>query len=539
MAEDIRWWQRGIVYQIYPRSFKDSNGDGIGDIPGIIEKLDYLNDGTENSLGVDAIWISPFYVSPMADFGYDVADYCDIDPIFGTLEDFDRLVEEAHKRGIKIIIDWVPNHTSDQHPWFIESRSSRDNPKHDWYIWRDAKPDGSRPNNWGSIFGGPAWEWDETRQQYYYHMFVKEQPDLNWANPAVEQAMTEVLHFWMKRGVDGFRMDVVYLIHKAEGLPDNPIDPNADPNLPENDIFGRQIHLYDGAQPAVHKYLRKFREITDRYGDTTIVGEIWEDDLSKWAEYYGPEGDELQLPFNFRLMQLREWSAKVVRTSVDELEGVLPEFAWPNYVLGNHDRKRPATRVGSQAQARVAQMLLLTLRGTPTLYQGDELGMEEADIPREQWVDPWGINLGVSRDGCRTPMQWDDSRYAGFSEVAPWLPVQEDSVWRNVADMSKDPRSFLTMVKRLIHLRRKTPALAIGDYRALDTAPEGVYAYVRSHGGQEVLVALNMTDTPKTLPLTDSGEILLNTHLDREGELTGGELELRADEGIVIALTER
>lgn len=536
MSDQFKWWQKGIVYQIYPRSFQDSNADGIGDLQGIIDRLDYLNDGTENSLGVDAIWISPFYRSPMKDFGYDVADYCDIDPMFGTLDDFDRLVTEAHKRGIKIIIDWVPNHTSDQHPWFIESRASRDNSKHDWYIWRDPKPDGSRPNNWGSIFGGPAWEWDETRQQYYYHMFVKEQPDLNWANPAVYSAMTDVLHFWLKRGVDGFRMDVVYLIHKADGMPDNPVDPNADPNLPENDIFSRQIHLYDGAQPEVHKYMRRFREITDQYGDTTIVGEIWEDDLAKWTSYYGPEDDELQLPFNFRLMQLKEWSEGVVRKSVDDLEAALPEFAWPNYVLGNHDRKRPASRVGSQAQARVAQMLLLTLRGTPTLYQGDELGMEEAVIPRDQWVDPWGINLGITRDGCRTPMQWDDSRYAGFSTVPPWLPVQSDSIWRNVTDMAKDPRSFLTMVRRLIHLRRQSPALHAGEYYALDTTPAGVFAYIRAHGSERVLVALNFTGEAKTMLLPDSGTLMLNTHMDREGELTGGTLELRPDEGVVISL---
>lgn len=535
MADEYKWWQRGIVYQIYPRSFNDADGDGIGDLQGIIDKLDYLNDGTENSLGIDAIWISPFYRSPMADFGYDVADYCDIDPMFGDLETFDRLVEAAHARGIKVIIDWVPNHTSDQHAWFLESRSSRDNPKRDWYIWRDAKPDGSRPNNWGSIFGGPGWEWDEKTQQYYYHMFVKEQPDLNWANPDVYKAMLDVLHFWLKRGVDGFRMDVVYLIAKAVGLPDNPLDPNANPNLPENDIFSRQIHVYDGAQPEVHSYLRKFRETTDQYGDTVIVGEIWEDDLKKWTEYYGTEDDGLQLPFNFRLMQLKEWNADVVKQSVEEMEAALPPFGWPNYVLGNHDRKRPASRVGNQAQARVAQMLLLTIRGTPTLYQGDELGMEEADIPREKWVDPWGLNLGVTRDGCRTPMQWSDAPHAGFSTTEPWLPVQDDYTWRNVESMSRDPKSFLAMVRRLIHLRRASPALNVGRYAPVD-APEGVYAFTRTHDNERILVALNFTGEAQTLTLPAGGNIALSTHLDRDGEAVSGALALRADEGVLIRL---
>lgn len=525
----FRWWQTGIVYQIYPRSFQDSNGDGVGDLPGIVSRLDYLVD-----LGVDAIWISPFYKSPMADFGYDVADYCDVDPIFGTLADFDHLLEEAHARGIKVIIDWVPNHTSSEHPWFLESRSSRDNPKRDWYIWRDAKPDGSRPNNWGSIFGGPAWEWDETTQQYYYHYFVKGQPDLNWANPEVVKAMTDVLRFWLQRGVDGFRMDVVYLLAKYPGMPDNPINPDATP-LNENDIFGVQHHVYDSIQPEVHRYTRMFRQITDQYGDTVIVGEVWEDDLNEWIKFYGPEGDEIQLPFNFRLMQLKEWNAGVVSASVNEFEDALPEFAWPNYVIGNHDRTRPATRVGSQAQARIAQMLLLTVRGTPTMYQGDELGMEEAQIPREQWVDPWGINLGITRDGCRTPMQWDGSRYAGFSTVEPWLPVQADHTWRNVEAMSDDPHSFLSLVKRLIALRRVEPALHLGVYRRAG-APDGVFAYIREHDGRRFLIALNFTFEEKRVPLNGPGVVAISTHLDRADETAADTLTLRPDEGVVVLL---
>lgn len=533
---NAQWWKSGTVYQIYPRSFKDSNGDGIGDLQGIIDKLDTLNDGTENSLGIDAIWISPFYPSPMADFGYDVADYCDVDPMFGDLATFDRLVEEAHKRGIKIIIDWVPNHTSDQHPWFLESRSSRDNPKRDWYIWRDPKPDGSRPNNWGSIFGGPAWEWDEKTGQYYYHMFVKQQPDLNWANPEVYQAMTDVLHFWLKRGVDGFRMDVVYLIAKTPGLPDNPIDPNADPNLPEDDIFSRQIHLYDGARPEVHAIIKDFRRISDQYDDRALIGEIWEDDIEKWVEYYGENGDELQLPFNFRFIQLQKWSADGAKAIVDSMEGAMPPFAWPNYVIGNHDRTRPATRVGGQGQARVAGMMLLTLRGTPTLYQGDELGMLEAKIAPEKMQDPWGINLGPerTRDGCRTPIQWDSSAHAGFSTVEPWLPVQDDYTWRNYTDMSADPTSILSLYKKLVWLRKKTPALSIGSYAPIQ-APDGVFAYIREQDGQRVLVGLNFTGESKPLTLPSVGKIVISTQLDREGAVSGV-IELRGDEGVIVAL---
>lgn len=533
---DAQWWKSGTVYQIYPRSFKDSNGDGIGDLQGIIDKLDTLNDGTENSLGIDAIWISPFYPSPMADFGYDVADYCNVDPMFGDLETFDRLVEEAHKRGIKIIIDWVPNHTSDQHPWFLESRSSRDNPKRDWYIWRDPKPDGSRPNNWGSIFGGPAWEWDEKTGQYFYHMFVKQQPDLNWANPDVYQAMLDVLHFWFKRGVDGFRMDVVYLIAKTPGLPDNPIDPNANPDLPEDDIFSRQIHLYDGARPEVHEIIKEFRRISDQYDNRALIGEIWEDDIEKWVEYYGENGDELQLPFNFRFIQLQKWTADGAKAIVDSMEGAIPPFAWPNYVIGNHDRTRPATRVGSEGQARVAGMMLLTLRGTPTLYQGDELGMLEAKIPPEKIQDPWGINLGPerTRDGCRTPIQWDATPHAGFSTVEPWLPVQEDYTWRNYEDMSADETSILSLYKKLIWLRKKTPALNIGSYTPVH-APDGVFAYIRAHEGQRVLVGLNYTGESKPLTLPSLGTILLSTHLDRGGTVSGV-IELRGDEGVIVTL---
>lgn len=536
-----KWWQRGAIYQIYPRSFKDSNGDGIGDLQGIIDNLDYLNDGTPNSLGVDAIWLSPFFKSPMADFGYDVADYCDIDPIFGDLATFDRLVEAAHQHNIKVIIDYVPNHSSDLHPWFIESRSSRDNPKRDWYIWRDAKPDGSPPNNWGSWFGGSAWEWDEPTQQYYLHSFVKGQPDLNWANPEVIEAMLDVLHFWLKRGVDGFRMDVVHLIVKAEGLPDNPLNPDADPNLPENDLTGRQIHLYDRANPGIHERMKAFRQLTDQYGDTVIVGEIWDPDIMEWVKYYGEEredgsGDAIHLPFNFRLMEIPLWDADLMRSSVDELEAALPPFAQPNYVLGSHDKPRLATRFGA-ANARTVAMLLLTLRGTPTLYNGDEIGMGEGKIPLDRIVDPQGVNLGAerSRDGCRTPLQWDSSPYAGFSTVEPWLPVSDDYPTRNIAVQNADPNSTLNFYRKLLWYRKGSPALHSGSYQSLNSVT-GTYVYLRELTGEQQLIALNFTAESKTVTLPGSGTIALSTQLDRS-EAVNSELTLRPHEGVIVALT--
>ncbi|MFQ6102526.1 MAG: alpha-amylase family glycosyl hydrolase [Anaerolineae bacterium] len=545
-TSELLWWQRGVIYQIYPRSFKDTTGNGIGDLPGIIEKLDYLNDGTEASLGVDAIWLSPIYPSPMADFGYDVADYCDIHPLFGDLATFDRLVAEAHRRGIKIILDYVPNHSSDQHPWFIESRSSRDNPRRDWYIWRDPRPvpspcergepEGGPPNTWGSAFGGPAGTWDEATGQYYLHQFLKEQPELNWRNPEVRKAMMEVLRFWLERGVDGFRMDVVGLLIKDAELRDNPPNPNADPNLPPNDISGRQLQVYNRDQDEVHEIIRDFRRLLDEYGDRCGIGEIWFE-LPRWIRYYGKNNDGLHLPFNFRLMKL-PWQAQATRRSVDELEAALPAFAWPNYVLGNHDFPRLASRLGA-AQARVAAMMLLTLRGTPTLYYGDELGMENGVIPLEKVQDPQGINLGAerSRDVCRTPMQWDSSPNAGFSTAEPWLPVSDDYATRNVAAQSADPTSMLNLYRRLLWYRRGSPALFGGSYRPLD-AGDDCFVYLRAAGDERRLVALNFADGQRrvSVPGEDAGQIVISTHLDREESVSLASFELRPHEGVIVEL---
>jgi len=534
------WWQRSVVYQIYPRSFKDSNNDGIGDLPGIIQKLDYLNDGTKSSLGIEAIWLSPFQRSPMADFGYDVSDYCDVDPIFGTLDDFDRLVEEAHRRGIKIIIDFVPNHTSDQHSWFIESRSSHDNPKRNWYIWRDPKPDGSPPNNWGSFFGGPAWTLDEPTGQYYMHQFVKEQPELNWRNPEVRQAMLDVLRFWLEHGVDGFRIDVIHLMIKDADLRDNPPNPDAHADLSSNDLHGRLLSLYSEDQDEVHDIIREFRQLLDSYPERCMIGEVW-GSMPRWIRYYGEDGAGVHLPFNFRLMY-QPWSSTAMRASVEEMEASLPDFAWPNYVLGNHDQHRLATRFGGLGQARLAGMMLLTLRGTPTVYYGDELGIENVPIPPEKVQDPQGINLGIerTRDVARTPMQWSAEPYAGFSTAEPWLPVSSDYKTRNVLVQKQQPDSMLNFYRRLFWLRRSSPALHCGSYQSLAAGiiegEANCFTYLRELGADHKLIALNFSSQPSTIPtgLDGKGQLVLSTHLDRSGEVSLNYLELRPYEGVII-----
>jgi alpha-glucosidase len=525
----------GVIYQIYPRSFKDTNGDGIGDLQGIIEKLDYLNDGTPNSLGVDAIWICPFYPSPMADFGYDVSDYCDVDPLFGNLTTFDRLVREAHQRNIRVIIDYVPNHTSDQHPWFLESRSSRHNPKRDWYIWRDPKP-GGLPNNWGGVFGGPAWEWDERTGQYYFHQFLKEQPDLNWRNPEVRAAMLDVLRFWLERGVDGFRMDVVGMIFKHPDMPDQPPAPQWPSSPRPNDFYARQAHLYDQDQDEVYEMTREFRRFVEAHGDKCLIGEILWHDMPRWVRYYGRNGDGLHLPFYFRLLET-PWEAGAVRRAVDELEAAIPPFAWPNHVLGNHDRDRLASRCGPE-QTRVAAMLLLTLRGTPTLYYGDEIGLESGDIPPDKAQDPWGVSIGPerNRDRCRTPMQWDDGPHAGFAVGEPWLPVSTDYRQRNVAVQGADPASLLNLYRRLLWYRRHSLALQSGAYSPLPSE-QGCYAYQRKLGTEQKLVALNFTNREKSVTLSRSGLLAISTYLDRGGEASGPQISLRPHEGVIVELS--
>lgn len=533
---EFHWWQTGIIYQIYPRSFQDTTGSGIGDIQGIIDRLDYLNDGTPDSLGIDAIWISPFYPSPMADAGYDVADYCDVEPLLGDLETFDRLVVEAHKRNIKVIVDYVPNHTSDEHPWFIESRSSKDSPKRDWYIWREA--DSYRlPNNWGSMFGGPAWAWDKQSGEYYFHQFHHKQPDLNWRNPDVKGAMLDVLRFWLDRGVDGFRMDVVYLIWKHPDMPDQPfVSPQAAVDAAaDGNIHARQQHLYDMNYDGIHDIMREMRDLLDEYGDTVAIGEIWLDHENR-ARYYGENNDGLHLPFNFDLITEKKWDAARIRRVVDRYIASLPEGGTPNYVLGNHDVHRVASRFGAE-NARSAALLLLTLEGTPTIYMGDELGLTNGDVPVEKMQDPQVRVLGpaASRDVVRTPMQWDDSPYAGFSTVEPWLPVSDDYQTRNVKTMQADSNSILSFYRRLIWLRKANPALNRGSYTPIDGAPDGIYVYQRAYDGSVFTIVINFTGEEKQLTVPAAGKIALSTRLDREELLRAGDtLTLRPHESVIV-----
>jgi alpha-glucosidase len=539
MTNKSLWWKTGVIYQIYPRSFHDSTGNGVGDLPGITQKLPYL----ASDLGVDAVWLSPFYKSPMADFGYDVEDYRDVDPLFGTLADFDCLLDTAHQVGLKVIIDLVPNHTSDRHTWFRESRSSRENPKRDWYIWADPGSDGGPPNNWLSVFGGSAWEWDDQTGQYYLHSFLKEQPDLNWRNPAVKDAIFDVTRFWLERGVDGFRIDVAHYILKDPEMRDNPPNPTGGKSIHKPlGEYDSQFHIYDKGHPDVHDIYREFRDLLDSYstGQPRVsIGEIHIFDWTEWASYYGNELDEIHLPYNFSLLGA-EWEASDFRRLVGELESVLPEGAWPNYVLGTHDDHRLASRFGQQ-QARVAAMLLLTLRGTPTLYYGDEIGMMDSDVPPELAQDPAGFqDPSQGRDPNRSPMQWSAEENAGFSppgSSAPWLPIAEDYRTRNLESQQQESRSIYHLYRSLLQIRGDNPALQTGTYREVNGYPASIYAYSREDSGNKFLILLNFSPDSRQISLQEpsSGEILISTYLDREGPIQGT-LTLRSLEGIIISL---
>ncbi len=502
------WWKSAVVYQIYPRSFLDTNGDGVGDLEGIRRRLDHLQ-----WLGVDAVWISPFFVSPMKDFGYDVADYCDVDPLFGTLADFDRLLADAHERGIRVIIDWVPNHSSDQHPWFVEARASRDSAKRDWYLWVDGTPE-RPPNNWiGAFINGPAWTWDEPTQQWYLHLFLPEQPDLNWRNPEVIEAMHGTLRFWLDRGVDGFRMDVVHGIVKAEGYPD----------LPDDARPGLGLERFD--EPAIHERLRAIRTLLDSYpGDRTSVGEVYILSTAKVAEYYG-DNDELHMAFNFPPLwapwEAAAWRRRITRTS----ECFDAVNAWPTWVLSNHDVPRHRTRYGSEARARAAAVLLLTLRGTPFLYAGEELGLEDAVIPDARVVDPGG------RDGCRAPLPWDASPDHGWGGDDAWLPWPPDAGDRNVESLRVDEASILHLYRRLLAARRASPALSAGSFESLD-APESIVAYRRASGDDERVVIVNYASLATEVTVGGPWSVELASDGAGEGGPFGG--VLTGDQAVVL-----
>jgi alpha-glucosidase len=530
---NLRWWQAATIYQIYPRSFQDSDGDGIGDLPGITARLDHLV-----ALGIDAIWISPFYPSPMADFGYDVADYCNIDPRFGTLADFDALLARAHALSLRVLLDFVPNHSSDRHPWFAASRSSRDDLKRNWYIWRDPAADGGPPNNWISDFGGPAWTLDPATGQYYAHAFLPEQPDLNWRNPDLRAAMFDAMRFWLDRGVDGFRIDVLWHMVKAADFHDNPPNPEYRDGMGE---MHRVLQLHSTDQPEVHEIAAEMRALADNYaGDRLLIGEIYLP-VDRLMAYYGtPAAPEVHLPFNFQLIDA-PWDAATLARIIADYEAALPPGGWPNWVLGNHDRPRIATRVG-EAQARVAAMLLLTLRGTPTLYYGDEIGLTDVAISPAQVQDPRELRepgIGLGRDPVRTPMPWDGGAGAGFTTGTPWLPLGPDHATRNVAAQAADPASMLALVHDLLALRRRHPALATGGIGGV-VAEDDVLRYEREGGDERFLVALNLSHEERRFTLPEGfelPELILSTVADWR---TGGEdgdgrtLPLAPDEGIVL-----
>jgi alpha-glucosidase len=572
----VQWWQTGVVYQVYPRSFQDTDGDGVGDLRGITARLDYLK-----GLGVDAVWISPIYPSPMADFGYDVADYTDVDRLFGTLEDFDTLLAEAHRRGLRIILDFVPNHSSDLHPWFRESKSSRLNKKRDWYLWRDPAPAGGPddarppqerfPNNWTSHFGGPSWTWDPETEQFYLHSFLREQPDLNWRNPELKAAMFAAMRFWLDRGVDGFRMDVLWLLIKDAQFRDNPPNPDYNPGMHDHT---KTLPVYNSDQPETHAIVAEMRALLDSYGATiaekplpgtvkpshrVLIGEIYLP-LDELVQYYGlaaqtggaelatPETPETgprpgaNLPFNFHLIQT-EWTAQAVAHVINTYEGLLPAGAWPNYVLGNHDQPRLASRVGA-LQARAAAMMLLTLRGTPTLYYGDELGMEDVPIALDEVRDPAEKNepgKGRGRDPERSPMLWVNAPNAGFCppEAKPWLPLLRDWPERNAAVQRADKRSMLTLYRRLLQLRRQHDTLHAGAIAGV-VAEGNLLRYTRvglpEGDSADFLILLNLGTEPVTTECPP-GTLVLTTLLDGAGaRIEEPTVTVEGGEGLLIAL---
>jgi len=542
-APNNNWWRGGVIYQIYPRSFADSNGDGVGDIPGITNHLDYVA-----KLGADAVWLSPIFKSPMKDFGYDVSDYCDVDPLFGTLDDFRAMVKKAHDLGLKVMIDQVLSHTSDQHPWFAESRASRVNPKADWYVWADAKDDGNPPNNWLSIFGGSAWQWDTRRRQYYLHNFLSSQPDLNYHNPDVVQAILGTVKFWLELGVDGYRLDTAnYYFHDKE-LRNNPGRGQPKGNDPAvNDVnpYGWQHHKFDKTQPENLGFLKQLRALLDQYPNTTMVGEIGDDDgLTVMAEYTSGT-DKLHMAYSFDLLG--------PDSSSTFLHDLMKRFAeknatgWPSWALSNHDVVRVGSRWGGESadvrKLRVAAAFQMCLRGSPCLYQGDELGLPEAQVAYEDLQDPYGITMWPEfkgRDGCRTPMPWNaQAPDMGFGNGAhkPWLPLTETYRTLSVSEQDKDPKSLLNFYRALLKWRKEQAVLLHGDQTLLDVH-EQVIAFVREHEGQKVLCAFNFSDSLASLDLPASFKLAKALPVPglNGGSVAGNSMKFEAYGVLLLAL---
>jgi alpha-glucosidase len=523
------WWKHAVVYQIYPRSFYDANGDGVGDIRGIIHKLDYIE-----WLGVDALWLSPINDSPMYDFGYDISDYRSIDAIFGTLADFDELIEKAHARNIRIIMDLVVNHTSYQHAWFQESRMSRRSPKRDWYIWRDSR-EGEAPNNWKSVFGGSAWKWDEMTHQFYLHSFLEEQPDLNWRNPDVKKAVFAEVSFWLDRGVDGFRLDVVNWFVKDSRFRNNPM------------LFGVplfQRHLFDRNRPETHDLLKDLRSLLNRYADKMSVGEVFSlppGDPVLSARFLGDGTDQLHLSFDFSLLY-RPWNARMFYKCIKRWIAALPEKGWPCHVLSNHDQFRSMSRFGadSEKRAKVAAVLLLTLKGTPFVYYGEEIGMKNGSIPRHMICDPLGKKYWpfyAGRDRARTPMQWNSTQSAGFSAGRPWLPVHTDYMKTNVLEQMKDTSSLLYVYRNLIAIRKENTVLREGDMHFLLKGRHGVIAFMRELDKSCIFVVLNFLNKPRHVHVRGKKgqwKVLFSTHRSAREHFSRLDVKLYPYEATVL-----
>lgn len=500
------WWKKAVFYQVYPRSFLDTTGNGIGDLNGIRQKLDYLSD-----LGIDALWISPILKSPMKDFGYDISDYCAIDPLFGTNNDYDQLLEEAHKRDIKIIMDLVLGHTSTEHPWFLESKKDKTNPKADWYVWADAKEDGELPNNWVSVFGGPAWEWNEDRQQYYFHNWVIEQADLNYHNPEVRAEILKTCRFWLDKGIDGFRLDVInYIYHDKELRNNPPKDPEKDgyaTQLEKPDPYNDQWHIYDKSRPEALEFSEEFRKMMDEYPETMTLAEVGDDKKAERAAEYVADNKRYNTAYSFALMIGNEITASMVKKAVEDFFNE-PGDGWPSWAFCNHDIQRPVSRWGEKIKDKAAfasmlNKLLLCLRGTPFIYQGDELGLPEAILTFEQLQDPWGKHHWPEwqgRDGCRTPLPWNaNAPQAGFSDNSnPWLPIPEEHKINAVDIQKNDANSVLNTTQKFITWRKTKPALQLGDIEFLDTGDEKLLVFTRNHENETITCMFNLSEEEKT-----------------------------------------
>jgi len=530
MISERPWWQQAVFYEVWVRSFFDSNGDGVGDLQGLLTKLDHVD-----TLGAEAVWLSPIFPSPWADAGYDISDFRGVDPRLGTLEHFDRLVEEAHRRGIRIVLDWPINHTSDQHRWFEEARSGRDARYRDWYVWADPKPDGAPPNNWLSVFGGSAWTLDEETGQYYFHAFLPQQPDLNWRNPAVRTAMHDAMRFWLARGVDGFRVDAVDMLLENPDLPDNPPNPRFEPGGPPDAAV---FQAHNRSQPGLHEHIAALRRICDEFGDRVLIGEVYTS-LDNLVSYYGTSArPELHLPLNPELLLRQQWNAEEVARTIARYLDVVSSHGWPSWAWTNHDFHRLGSRA-TPDELRVAAMLLLTLRGTPFIYYGEELGMRDVWVPPELVEDPQGrTQPSRNRDSARTPMQWNDRSQAGFTNGTPYFPVADDYRRINVASQERDPRSLLILHRRLITLRRAEPALREGLQTQLQR--RGELLFFRRELQDRCLVVLNMSGGDQLFTFRELGSdarVLLSTSLDRDDECCRQEVRLRGHEGLIMRLT--